>query len=50
MPCPIKTTPPISEAHLETPHFKEFRAATEKMVTRRKPVDAVPIMLGAKAQ
>jgi quinol monooxygenase YgiN len=36
--------------HLETPHFKKFRAATDKMVLSRKLVDAVPIELGAKAQ
>ena len=38
------------KAHLETPHFKKFRAATDKMVKSRKLVDAVPIMLGAKAK
>jgi quinol monooxygenase YgiN len=36
--------------HLETPHFKKFRAATDKMVLSRKLLDAVPIVLGAKAQ
>jgi quinol monooxygenase YgiN len=36
-------------AHLETPHFKQFRATTDKMVTSRKLLDAVPIVLGAKA-
>jgi quinol monooxygenase YgiN len=35
-------------AHLETPHFKKFRATTEKMVKSRKLADVVPIMLGAK--
>jgi quinol monooxygenase YgiN len=35
--------------HLETPHFKKFRATTDKMVTSRKLLDAVPIVLGAKA-
>jgi quinol monooxygenase YgiN len=34
--------------HLETPHFKKFRATTEKMVVSRKPLDAVPVVLGAK--
>ena len=38
------------KAHLETPHFKKFRATTDKMVKSRKLVDAVPIMLGAKAK
>jgi quinol monooxygenase YgiN len=36
--------------HLETPHFKKFRTTTEKMVLSRKLFDAVPIVLGAKAQ
>jgi quinol monooxygenase YgiN len=36
--------------HLETPHFKKFRATTDKMVLSRKLLDAVPIVLGAKAQ
>ena len=36
------------KAHLEAPHFKKFRAATEKMVKSRKLIDTVPIMLGAK--
>ena len=35
--------------HLETPHFKKFRATTDKMVKSRKLADAVPIVLGAKA-
>ena len=34
--------------HLETPHFKKFRATTEKMVVSRKLLDAVPVVLGAK--
>jgi quinol monooxygenase YgiN len=34
--------------HLETPHFKKFRATTDKMVKSRKLLDAVPIMLAAK--
>jgi quinol monooxygenase YgiN len=35
--------------HLETPHFKKFRATTDKMVKSRKLLDTVPIVLGAKA-
>ena len=34
--------------HLETPHFKKFRATTDKMVKSRKLIDTVPIALGAK--
>jgi quinol monooxygenase YgiN len=37
-------------AHLETPHFKKFRATTDNMVLSRNLLDAVPIVLGAKAQ
>ena len=36
--------------HLEAPHFKKFRATTDKMVLSRKLLDAVPIVLGAKGQ
>ncbi|OWJ69128.1 putative quinol monooxygenase [Inquilinus limosus] len=35
--------------HLDTPHFRKFRAATEAMVRSRRLLDAVPIVLGAKA-
>jgi quinol monooxygenase YgiN len=37
------------QVHLETPHFKKFRATTDKMVKSRKLIDAVPVVLGAKA-
>jgi quinol monooxygenase YgiN len=36
------------KAHLETPHFKRYKAATQHMVKSLKLFDAVPIMLGAK--
>lgn len=36
-------------AHLETPHFRKFRAVTEAMIRSRRLLDAVPIVLGAKA-
>jgi quinol monooxygenase YgiN len=36
------------QSHLETPHFKKFRATTDKMVTSRKLLNAVPIALRAK--
>jgi quinol monooxygenase YgiN len=34
--------------HLETPHFRKFRTATESMVRSRRLIDATPIVLGAK--
>jgi quinol monooxygenase YgiN/uncharacterized protein (DUF1330 family) len=37
-----------SRAHLQAPHFLEFKAATDRMVISRKVQDAVPIVLGAK--
>jgi quinol monooxygenase YgiN len=43
----------ITEAyrgHLEAPHFKKYKAATEKMVKSLKLVQTVPVMLGAKAR
>jgi quinol monooxygenase YgiN len=36
------------KAHLETPHFKKYKAATQDMVTQLKLIDTVPIMLSAK--
>jgi len=35
-------------AHLETAHFKKYKATTEKMVKSLKLVQTTPIMLGAK--
>jgi quinol monooxygenase YgiN len=35
-------------AHLETPHFKKYKVATQALVTQLKLIDTVPIMLGAK--
>ena len=35
-------------AHLETVHFKKYKATTEKMVKSLKLVQTTPIMLGAK--
>jgi len=35
--------------HLQTPHFLRFRTTTETMIRSRRLLDAVPIMLGAKA-
>jgi quinol monooxygenase YgiN len=38
------------KAHLETAHFKKYKAATEKMVKSLKLVQATPIILGAQAK
>src|SRR5436190_23495429 len=37
-------------AHLEAPHFKKYKAATENMVKSLKLVQTTPVMLGAKAR
>ena len=37
-------------AHIETPHFKKYKADTQHMVKSLKLVDTVPIVLGAKAK
>ena len=37
------------KAHLETAHFKKYKATTEKMVKSLKLVQAAPIMLGTNA-
>lgn len=36
------------EAHLKTPHFKKYKAATQGMVKSLKLVETEPILLGAK--
>jgi quinol monooxygenase YgiN len=38
------------EAHLETPHFKQYKATTQDMVRSLKLRETVPIALGAKAK
>ena len=38
------------KAHLETPHFKKYKAATQDMVRHLKLMETVPIMLGAKVK
>ena len=38
------------KAHIQTPHFRNFRAMTDNMVTSRKLVDIVPIPLAAEAK
>ncbi|WP_234683932.1 putative quinol monooxygenase [Bradyrhizobium monzae] len=36
------------KAHIETPHFKAYKAITQDMVKSLKLRDTVPILLGAK--
>ena len=36
------------KAHLETAHFKKYKATTQNMVKSLKLQDTVPILLGAK--
>ena len=36
------------KAHLETAHFKKYKATTQNMVRSLKLRDTVPILLGAK--
>ena len=38
------------KAHIQTAHFKKFRATTDNMVKSRKLIDTVPISLAAKAR
>jgi quinol monooxygenase YgiN len=37
-------------SHLETAHFKKYKATTEKMVRSLKLVQTIPIALGTKAR
>lgn len=38
------------KTHVQTPHFKKFRATTDTMVKSRKLSDTVPISLAAKTK
>ena len=38
------------KSHLESAHFKKYKATTEKMVKSLKLVQTTPIMLGANAR
>jgi quinol monooxygenase YgiN len=38
------------ETHLETAHFKKYKAVTQEMVKSLKMIETVPIMLGAKGK
>lgn len=42
--------PAAYAAHLETPHFRKFKAETQNMVKSLKLSDATPIALGVKAK
>jgi quinol monooxygenase YgiN len=46
----IYTDADAYKTHLETPHFRKFRATTENMVKSRELIDAAPIALSAKAR
>ena len=36
------------EAHLQTPHFKEYKAKTQSMVKSLRLIETEPILLGGK--
>ena len=36
------------KGHLETPHYKKYKAATQSMVKSRESIETDPILLGAK--
>jgi quinol monooxygenase YgiN len=38
------------KAHLETPHFKKYKAATQEMVRSLKLTETVPMALSAKTK
>ena len=38
------------KAHIQMPHFKNFRVTTDNMVKSRKLIDTVPISLAAKVK
>jgi 4-carboxymuconolactone decarboxylase len=38
------------KAHLQAPHFKKYKTATEKMVRSLKLIPVVPVALNAKTK
>lgn len=46
----IYTDAEAYKTHLETPHFRKFRATTENMVKSRKLLDAVPVAMSSKGR
>jgi quinol monooxygenase YgiN len=44
----IYRDPAAYQAHLQTPHFKKFREATNLMVKSRTLIDATPISFATK--
>lgn len=38
------------KAHLETPHFRKYKAATQDMVRSLRLFDTIPVTLAAKAK
>jgi quinol monooxygenase YgiN len=44
----IYRDPTAYQAHLQTPHFRKFRDATNAMVISRKLMDAAPVSLATK--
>ncbi len=38
------------QAHVESPHFKQYQAATQEMVKSLELVETIPIFLGTKAK
>ena len=44
----IYRDPAAYQAHLLTPHFKKFRAATDAIVKSRRLIDATPLSLATK--
>ena len=42
--------PAAYKAHLESPHFKKYKAATQGMVMALRLIETEPILLGAKGK
>lgn len=45
----IYANPAAYAAHLQTPHFLKYKSETQVMVKSLKLLEALPIMLGARA-
>ena len=49
MPCPrAEINVAVQKAHLETAHFRKYKATTQEMVKSLKLRETLPILLAAK--
>ena len=46
----VYASPAAYQSHLQTPHFKRYKATTQSMVRSLRLIETDPIALGSKSQ